>query len=48
MALVSVVLVYLPELLSSAFVSRSSKTQRIILPMRNIVASSIAKRLSLE
>ena len=42
MVVVSVVLVYLPELSSSAFVSRSSKTQRMILPMPNIVASSIS------
>lgn len=49
MGFVPVVLIYfLPELSSFAFVSGSSKTQRKILPVRNIVASSIAKRLSLE
>ena len=49
MGFVPVVLIYfLPELSSFAFVRGSSKTQRKILPMRNIVASSIAKRLSLE
>ena len=49
MGFVPVGLIYfLPELSSFAFVSGSSKTQRMILPMRNIVASSIAKRLSLE
>lgn len=49
MGFVPVVFIYfLPELSSFAFVSGNSITQRMILPMRNIVASSIAKRLSLE